>query len=221
MDADLALGGEGFAGGEFEALDGGIDKAAGAAAFERRFAEQRPAFVGAADGERGVAVGVGEHDGKTPLEDVAEDFRRQRETAAAQVAEHFREVGPEVRGEEKSVVQFVAVIGERRGEGRGEQMGCERVPEQRDGRHPLRARQRFNGAKLDEPAAAALGVDVPEFVEADLAAVGVAGGVGVEVAERFAEQRAVVAGGELVEKLVGHLEIVERAGALVGPRGLR
>ena len=221
LDADVAVGGEGGAGGEFETLDGGIHEAAGAAAFERRLAEQRPAFVGAADGEGGVAVGVVEQDGETPRKNVAEDFSRQLEAAAAEVAPHFLEVRPEVRGEEEGVVQFVAMIGERRGEGAREQMRGERVPEQRDGGHPRRVRERFHGAKFDEAAAAALGAGVPELVEAGLAAVGVAGGVGVEMTERLADDVTVVAGREVFEKAVGHLEVVKRAGALVGARGLR
>ncbi len=71
--------------------------------------------MGAADGEGGVDVGVVEHHGKTPRKDRVDDFFRQIEAAAAEVAPHFLEVRPEMRGEEKGVVQFVAVIGERSG----------------------------------------------------------------------------------------------------------
>ena len=158
-------------------------------------AEQRPAFVRAADGQFGAAPSAcSQHDGEAPLEDFAEERGGQLEAGAAQVAQDFLEIGPEEAREKKGVVQFVAEIDERFLERMREEMRGERVPEQRDGGHPARVRQGLDGAEFDEAAAAAVEIHVPEFVEARLAAVRVAGGVGVQMAQRLADEIAMIAG---------------------------
>ena len=99
-------------------------------------------------------------------------------------------------------------------------MACHK---QRDERHPARVRQRLDGAELDQARrAAGRSADVPELVEADLAAVRVAGNVRVQVAQRFADDVAVVlALRQAREVLVRHVEIVQVARGFVRARGLR
>src|SRR5215211_7858665 len=71
LDEEAVLLREGRVGAELEALDGGIDEAAGAAAFQRLFAEEGPGLQGFADAQTGAARAVLEHEGETPVENFA------------------------------------------------------------------------------------------------------------------------------------------------------
>ena len=72
-------------------------------------------------------------------------------------------------------------------------MGCQAGPEQRHARHPLCTGQGFDGSKLNETERAGRPGRVPEFVEAHLAAVGVASNVRLEVPQRFVDKLSMVA----------------------------
>ena len=115
-----------------------------------------------------------------------------------------------------------AVLDERRGTLFVQKQSRERMPQESDGGHPLDMRQGLDRAEFDQAAAAALEGGVPEFVEADLAAVRVARSVGMQVTQRFADEQALVAPRlQFFKKLVGHLQVVKLARGFVGPRGLR
>ena len=99
----------------------------------------------------------------------------------------------------------------------------DRAPEQGDERHPVGAGQRLDGAKFDQPRrAAGRTVDVPEFVERNLAAVRVAGNIDVQVTQGFADERAMIFARFLrMEVPVSKVEIEEIARAFIRARRLR
>ena len=83
-------------------------------------------------------------------------------------------------------------------------------------------RQRLDGAELDQPAAPGLPFEVPELVEADLAPVGIAGEIDVQVAQRLADHVPVIL--SLLQRLevpVGHLQVVMVPRGFIRPRRLR
>ena len=107
-------------------------------------------------------------------------------------------------------------------EGRGpvgwiQQVHRQGPPEQGYGGGPLVLREGFQGPKFDQPLAAGSPGWVPEFVEADLTAVGVAALVGMEMAQGFADGDALIAGGQAFEHAMGQLQIQPSGTAFIGP----
>ena len=82
-------------------------------------------------------------------------------------------------------------------------------------------REGFDGAKFDQAEGAGGPGRIPEFVEADFAAVTIAGDVDLDVTESFVDEAAMIAGREAFEEGVGHFQIVEVPGGFIRSRGLR
>ena len=107
-------------------------------------------------------------------------------------------------------------------EGRGpvgwiQQVHRQGPPKQGYGGGPLVLWKGFQGPKFDQPLAAGCPGRVPELVEADLTAVGVAALVGMEMAQGFADGDALIAGGQAFEHAMGQLQIQPSGTALIGP----
>ena len=77
--------------------------------------------------------------------------------------------------------------------------------------------QGFHGPELEQPLAASGPGRVPELVEADFAAVGVAALIGMEVAQGFADRHPLVARRQTGQHLVGELQVEPGGAALIGP----
>src|SRR5437868_6324794 len=111
---------------------------------------------------------------------------------------------------------------EGRFEGRGAEACEDGANEERgDGLNGGR-RMRLEGAELDKAEAAIRREGIPEFVDADLGAMGVARAIHQEVAEEEVEEREVLRRAEIFGAGAGDLEFVERLeGGFVDARGLR
>ena len=106
-----------------------------------------------------------------------------------------------------------------------QQVGGQAAPEQGDGAAPAHLGQAFQGPEFHQTQAAGRGTGIPELVETDFAAMVVAAAVGMQMAQGFADQTAMVAAGVvgatavigLLQGPVGQLQIKDRASGLVGP----
>ncbi len=220
VDVDFVQFGESGIGSEFESFDGSIDEAAGVSALEGSLTEERPAFEALSYGESRPFLLPMEHYREAPCMDFTKDFFRLRQSNVFEVAENFTEVLPDIRGQEETVVEGLAIIDERLGERVFKEPCCQAPPEVCDSGHPRSSWESFHSTELYQPPAASIEGEVPEFIEADFAAVSVPGGVRMEVAQGFANQLAMIARGELFKELVGHLQIIESPSGLVWARGL-
>ena len=101
-----------------------------------------------------------------------------------------------------------------------QQMHSQAAPEQGHRGGPLMVRQRFQGTELQQSLAAGRPGGVPELVEADLTAVGVAAAVGVQVAQGLADGDPLIPRRQLLQGPMGQLQIQQAGGALIGAGGL-
>ena len=74
-----------------------------------------------------------------------------------------------------------------------QQMGSQGTPEQGDGAGPILVWHAFHCPKFDQSQATGGGAGIPEFVEADFAAMVIAAAVGMQMAQGLADQAAVIA----------------------------
>jgi len=120
--------------GKLEAIDGGIDEATGAAAFERGLAEQRPAFQSAPDDE---SAGRFQHGRKAPCDDLVEHAMAEVEAGRLEVGQHDLEVADQSARQEVAVVKGVAVLDQWPDERFVEEPCGEGAPKQGDRGHPF------------------------------------------------------------------------------------
>ena len=181
------------AGDQFKAPQGAVHEAAGAAPLHRRVAEQGPGFEGLADRQLCSPLLPVQQLGEAPLPDLRKGFRIKLEAVSSELGQHLLQIAPELAGEQELVVQGWAPVTQLAGAMGGlQQMHGQGAPEQGDGVGPAGLRQGLQGPKFQQPLAACGPGRVPELVEADLAAVGVAAAVGVQVAQGFADRHPLV-----------------------------
>ena len=135
-----------------------------------------------------------------------------------QLIEHLGQIEPELAGQEPLVVQGLAKGLEGRGPvGWLQHMHGQGPPEQGHRRCPGVVGEGFQGPKFNQPLAAGCPGRIPEFVEADFTAVGVAAFVGMEMAQGFTDRHALIACGQAFQHPMGQFQIQPGGAALIGP----
>jgi hypothetical protein len=160
--------------------------------------------------------------GKAEFPRGAEPLGVEGDVVRGEVGADFHEIFPDEGREEEAVVEFAGPTDEGRFEGIGGEAGEDGADEEGDGGGDGGGRVRLEGAEFDEAEAAVRREGIPEFVDADFGAVGVARAIHQEIAEEEVEEREVVRAAEVLGAGAGDLEFVEGfVGRLVDARGLR
>ena len=206
---------------EFEPLHLGVDESACGSAFDRGFANQRPAFQRLPNGEAGAALLPIKKDWESPVPDSSIYPAMQPEAVLSQFIENLFEIAPKPFWQQIFIVQAHAESFEISGSFGLEQVGSDAVPKKGYTSHPVSAWQGFDRAKLDEPERSGGPCGVPKLVEAHFAAVRIAGDVGLKMAQRLIDELSMVARRQRLQEGVSHIDVVEIARRFIRTRSLR